>query len=988
MPPIVGIKSSFASGELAPSLRSRVDLNLYSKGATKLKNLIVHPHGGISNRAGLHYIATSKTPSTKKVRVIPFEFSTQQTYVLEFGDLYIRFYTDGTQLEYDTGYDTYTKLMLHCDGTDGSTTFTDESGKTMTAVGTAQLDTAQKKFGTASLMLDGDSDYVTTPDHDDWNFGAGDFTIDFWVRFNAGAIGAKQHFFTQNVTAQAESTWYFGKTAGDKLELLEYDVATLTYGAYFTMTSAWSLAAATWYYIEVVRNGANCYMFIDGVSQALTETKPFGTFLDKDSVLYIGRSITGAAGYVNGWMDEIRISKGIARHTANFTPPSAAYTTTAVYEIATPYTQDDLAELNYTQSADVLYLTHPGHAPRQLERLGNTNWQLNLYAFENGPFMVDNTNSTVTLALSATSGTGKTLTAVGFTFSTMHVGSLWKLRHYMEGQAVTQALTSSTQTPGISCGGTWRIITHGTWTGTIRIEKSTDSGSTWINLREFSSAADYNADTYGTEDMSDYAVPFLVRVRCTAYTSGTINVNLTTDPFYHEGIAEITAVAAGGATATVDIQRASGSTATTADWAEGSWGDYRGWPAVVEFHPEDRLMFANTDGEPDTYWLTMVGNYTNFARSSPLVDSDAISSPVPSRKVNGINGLVPLSEMIALTLSNEISVRSSSGPLSPTTVYNKIHGWEGSYGIRPLIIGNRAVYIQSTGSIVRDLGYELYSETFTGLDRSILSNHLFGGYTIVEMAYQQNPDRLVWTIRSDGLLLSMTYMPEQEVIAWSWHDTNSGTDLFESVCCIRGDGYDEVWFVVNRGGTRYIERMTQRQASTVPANQFFVDCGTTSSTAQISLMTGLTHLNGKTVAILADGNVLSQQEVTGSSIALGATYSTVQVGLPYTSDVETLNVDANLTDGTTQGRKIKISQLVLRFLNSRGGELGPDFDTLYDIQHPTDSTSLDLFSTDVKESMAGGYTDGGRICIRQADPLPMTVLAIIPSISIGGITSI
>ena len=808
---MIGIKPSFASGEFAPSLYSRIDIDKYKSGAKTLRNFIVHPSGGASNRPGLEYIATAKY-ANKAIKVIPFEFSTTQTYVIEAGEYYFRFYKDGAQI----------------------------------AVSSA----------------------------------------DAWATPVVYAVG---DFVTESAT-------------------IYYCIEAHTSNVFAT-----DLAAGRW------------------VAQT-------------------------------------------------------------IYEVPTPYSESDLAGLEYTQSADILFLTHPSHEPRQLERAGDTSWTMNLYDYQDGPYQLANIVTTKTIACSATSGDDKTLTAAGFTFDADLVGALFKLTHYIEGQADTAAITGTGAESAITCGGTWRLITHGTWTGTIRIEKSTDGGSTWTMLREFSSADDFNADTYGTEDMSDDAEPFQIRINCTAYTSGTCNVNLTSDPYSHKGIVKITAVAGGGVTATVDVKRDLGATSATIDWAEGSWSDYRGWPGFVEFHPEDRLMFANTSTEPYSFWLTRSGNYYNFGRSSPLVDSDGISAPVPARKVNGINGLVPLNEMVALTLSNEVAIRSSSGPLTPRTVYPKISGWEGSYGIKPVLIGNRAIYVQSTGSVVRDLGYLDTSQTFEGADLTIISNHLFSGHTITDMAYQQNPDRIVWATRSDGILLSMTYMREQEVIAWTWHDTNFGTDLFESLCTIRGTGYDEVWLAVNRGGTRCIERMKKRMASSAPEDQVFMDSSYTYDGAATSTITsGIDHLEGKTVAVLADGNVLPQKVVTGGAIVggLGAEYSVVQIGIPYFSDLETLNLEVNMPDGTAQGRKVKISQVIFRFLNSRGGWVGPDSSNLKEIRPQNRSTYNDplaLYSGDQPETLGGGFSNNGRIFYRQVDPLPVTISAIIPGISVGGMT--
>lgn len=1188
-----GIKTSFAGGELAPALRSRVDLAKYGIGVSTLRNFIVHPHGGISNRPGFEYIASGKT-SGKKVRLIPFEFSTEQNYVLEFGEYYCRFYSDGEQIYDDTSYDSYTKLMthlnaspftdeigktisnstqydsytksmLHFDGTDESTTITDEIGKTWTAQGNAQIDTAQKVFGTASLLLDGTGDYVDTVDHADfnfgtgeyaiemrvrfntvqtcgfymqyddgdnsirwyyedsghtlnfivrsgaaellnssyawtpladtwyhivvsrsgnslnmfidgtlvktidatgvtmpdltgnveigryysapdssyidgwvdearitkgvsrwttdftlpsvaygtavaldtgtkkfgagsaefygvdrylycadsvdWSFGAGNFSIDFWVNFSS--LDYKQGFVGQY--QDSDNYWFIGKNADDTLFMVFKYAGTIL--GYYTTSTAPTFAASTWYHLEFTRSGSNAFMFVDGTSQNLTATVSFGSSNvgDITGTLDIGYDILDGA-FFTGNLDELRISKGVARHTANFTVETSEYSAGTVLEVVTPYAEADLPYIEYTQSADVLYLVHPDYEPYQLERIANTEWELNAYAFEGGPFQLANVDDTKTIDASAVTGSGITLTATGFTFNSLHVGALYQLTHYIEAQAVTATLDEVEASSSIKCGGTWRIISHGTWTATIRVEKSVDGGSTWTCLREFSSADDFNVDTYGTEDMSGNAEPFLVRVNCTAHTSGNCNVNLTADAFYQNGIAEITAVAVGGATATADVVRTIGSTDATVDWNEGSWSDYAGWPSVVEFDPDDRLVFGNTYTEPSTYWMTQPNDYTNFSRSTPLVDSDAISSRIPSRKVNGINGLIPLSELIALTLSNEASIRSSSGAITPTTAYNKIHGWEGSYGIKPVVIGNRAVYVQSAGSILRDLGYNLYSDSFEGDELTIFSKHLFENHTVVDMAFQQNPNRLLWVVRDDGILLSMTYMREQDVVAWSWHDTNGGDDTFESVATIRGDGYDEVWVSVNRDSERCIERLKNRIESSDLEDQFFVDSGYTYDSTSTTSITGLTWLASKEVSVLADGEVVSGKTVSaGGVLTLDTAASVVQVGIGYYSDVETLNIDVNLQDGTVQGRKVKTSQIMFRLQDSQGGYIGPDSDTLFALQYEknTGYDSTELFTGELPATLASGFSEGGHIFFRQSDPLPVTILAIIPDIAIA-----
>ena len=715
----------------------------------------------------------------------------------------------------------------------------------------------------------------------------------------------------------------------------------------------------------------------------------------------------------------------------------------SIYEIPTPYQEEDLDALKFTQSADVLFIAHPDYPPKELIRLGNADWSLENYPFTGGPFQLPNTDASILLTASATTGLGKTITAsarawvtgkayqvndyiseggnvyqclvkhtstifatdlsyefwVLATLTVFYpghapsadngVGALFQLRHFVQGQKVTS--TAAGATTSISCGGTWRVISHGTWTGSFAIEKSTDNGTTWTQIRAFTSASDFNVDTYGTEDMSNNTEPFLVRINTGTISSGSITVDLTTDEFYQTGIAQVTAYTS-GTVVTADIVRTMAATTATEDWTEGAWSDYRGWPAIVEFSPQDRLIFANTYTQPQTFWMSVSGNYYDFSRSTPLVDSDGITIDLPSREVNGINNLVPLTALLALTSSSEWSIGDPGNVLTPTSTETRINGYEGASSIDTVTIGNRAIFVQSMGAVIRDLGYELATYSFTGSNLSVLANHLFFNYTVLDMDYQKYPNRAVWVVRSDGRLLSMTYLREQEVLAWSWHETYSGIDTFESVSVAPSDGYDEVWFVVKRGSNRFIERMVKRLGSYDMDDQFYVDCGITYDGAPATVISGLDHLAGRTVAILADGNVKAQQVVTlAGTITLDVEASKVHVGLPYTSDIETLNIDIPLRDGSAQGRKMKISQIVMGMYKSAGGWIGSSFDDLHELRDnfvDYYGTPSALYDGELKDTLGGGMYDGARICIRQIDPLPITIRYIAGAITPGGMTGV
>lgn len=645
MPQIHFIKPTFSGGEYAPSMYSRVDVSRYSSGAKKMYNFIVHPHGGASNRPGWHFAAMAKYAS-KKCRMHDFQFSSTQTYALEFGDQYVRFYTNNGQIA------------------------------------------------------------VSSPNA--------------WMTSTAYVVG---NFVTQTGT-------------------IYYCIVSHTSGTFAT-----DLAASKW------------------VAQT-------------------------------------------------------------IYEVPMPYSETDLPDLNFTQSADVLFMFHKNFQPRQLNRLGATNWTVTLYDFLYGPYQIPNSDITFTITPSGTTGS-ITLTASSALFASSHVGALFNINHNVAEQSVSSSLGSATNGSSITCGGTWRIITHGTWAATIAVQKSTDGGSTWTNIRSFSSASDFNANTFGTEDMSNNAPNFLVRLNCSSYTSGTIGYTLTCDAFRNVGHVKITAYTS-ATQVTGTVTKTLGGTTATFDWAEGSWSDYRGWPAVGEFN-QDRLVTGNTANEPQTIWQTKSSNYYDYSRNSPLVDSDGITTNIPSRQLNGINGFVPLTQLIALTSSSEWGIGSVDAVMSPLTITQKIYGYNGSAGLKPVIIKNRAVYVQFMGAVILDLGYELLSNTFTGSDLSILANHLFNGYSIKDMCYQQYPDSLVWVVRDDGFLLSLTYLREQEVVAWAQHETDGSV---ESLCSIPATdqfdkGYNQVWLSVLRGDDRFIEYMDHRMSSTLPEDQFFVDCGIT-----------------------------------------------------------------------------------------------------------------------------------------------------------------
>lgn len=233
-------------------------------------------------------------------------------------------------------------------------------------------------------------------------------------------------------------------------------------------------------------------------------------------------------------------------------------------------------------------------------------------------------------------------------------------------------------------------------------------------------------------------------------------------------------------------------------------------------------------------------------------------------------------------------------------------------------------------------------------------------------------------------------------------------DNIESLAVIpnTSEVFDETWMIVNRDGGRFIERMVKRLGSKETlelADQIFVDSALTYSGSATDTFTGLEHLEGETVAVLADGIVQSATEViSGGLVTIATSASKVTIGLPYDSDIETLNIELGDDGQTLQGRRVKVGNINIKFEQSRGGFIGPDEDTLYqaftsdrinqyegtvDTHDDTAlSTETSLYTGTMRAPLGSGYKDGGRMYFRQDDPLPVTISSITPEIDIGDAT--
>lgn len=653
-----------------------------------------------------------------------------------------------------------------------------------------------------------------------------------------------------------------------------------------------------------------------------------------------------------------------------------------VFSLVTTYREEHIKDIKFTQSVDVLYLFHPEYPPKMVTRFASNAWTISDFEFEEGPFMpLKNTDPVLLKKLDGSAfGLGVKgdiirLNTYGLSYFKLgHVGSLVKISQHSEGSSFTKTFTSnSTATQNLIVKGTWRLGTRGTWAGVVSILKNGQV------LKSFShNSADFNLDVTGFEDE-----PCTMTVKMTGWGgSGSCDADLSCDAFFMDGVLKITEWEDVD-NVKVKIMKPVHDAYELVSWQEGSWSIKRGFPSCVAFY-QDRLVAAATPSEPQTVWPSKTGNYVNFGISSPLEDTDSMSVNIPSRKMNSIKNLLALSEILAFTSASECGIGENGGVFSPTTVRTRTFGYRGSSGTEPVVIGNRAIMVQAMGSVVRDFGYDYSADGYTGNDLSIFSTHLFKDKNITEMAFQQEPDSIVWCVRNDGILLSLTYVKEQDVVAWAWHETDG---QFESICSIPGNGQNDVYVVVKRGTKRFIERMARRLPSPTSEESFFLDSGLTYRGVATTTISGLGHLEGKVVSALCDGFVVKNLTVTSGSITLPVAAEVVHVGLPYVSDLQTLSIQVPFNDGSSYGRKVKVSEAKISFLNSRGGFMGPDADTLDEIIELSGASLTDvkaLYTGDYVQTMNSNYDEGGTVFYRQSDPLPVTILSIMPKITQGG----
>ena len=468
-------------------------------------------------------------------------------------------------------------------------------------------------------------------------------------------------------------------------------------------------------------------------------------------------------------------------------------------------------------------------------------------------------------------------------------------------------------------------------------------------------------------------------------------------------------------TVKVDIQRVFERTNADTRWQLGAWSGTDGYPATASFF-EGRLWMGNTIEQPTTFWASQSNKFEDMTPDSDPVtdgkfdgtieDDDSLNFTLAADNVNAIRWMTAGEDALAIGTAGGEWIPSSDGiVITPSDINVKRQTTHGSAQIQPERIDRVVLFVQRAKRKVLEFGLEAVSLKYEAFDMTRLAQHLTVG-GIVEMSYQEEPDSVVWSVRSDGQLLSMTFRRQEDVVGWARHimggNFNQKDAVVESVQVIPGnDGAgqiqnsedrDEVWVIVKRtincNTVRYVE-FIEKDFETGDDNDdsYYSDSVITYDSTAATILTGLDHLEGETVKILADGAITADKTVSTGSITLDASASTVQIGLPYKHKLKTLRITGGNPQGTPLGRLKRVINVTVVVLNSLTFSLGTSSSDIIDYDFREVADPMDafapLFTGERKVEFPGNWATDERLYIESQDAVPFTLLALAPEIEIN-----
>jgi hypothetical protein len=953
------IQPSFAGGEVSESVGARVDVDKYKSSLSKCENMYVKTSGGVANRPGLEYVCEVKD-STKIVRIIPFEYNTEQTYTLEFGDLYMRVVTggglvvDSDKLKTITGATAADPVVVSVvpniclQSEDVTTTWTNTNSTdtansavapdaattadTLTEDGTASDNHALYQDITIAAAANTFSVYVKEPTSNSRRY----VTVELSDSTNAAKYGRATFDIQGGVISAAASAATFTSASA-----VITSVGDGWYRCSITVTSTVTTGRVSVYLNDDGLDGGISYN-----GDSTSEMYIWGMQLEAESSVgsYSATTTTASIGIADG--EEVFISSVAGMTELNgrqfkvnnagtssfeiqdmgstdidgaaYTAYSSGGTASVVYEIVTPYAEADIYDLQYVQSADKMTFTHPSYAPRELTRTGNDAWAFSQIVFQPEQAYPTNVSSSANTTGAVTER--YVVTAVGYDTaeeSLRGVGSSWTISGATQANPVVITVTGH----GISEGNEFHIDSV---VGMTELNgQRFKANNVLTNSIELTDSSGNDVDGTGYTAYSSAGSAYLTY---TELTNGAVTAdndvtwNKVTGAesynIYKYDNGQFGFIGSSEELTFTD-DNIEADLSDTPPKTRNPFVSSTSYPSTAGFY-QQRRIFGNSTDNTQRNWFTQIANFYNMSVSSPAKDSDAITATIAALKVNEIRHYIPLTELIVLTSGGEWVISGVDDSITPSTIQVKPQSYYGATWLKPIVAGDVAIYMQP-GQTVRDMGYKFETDAYAGNDISILARHLFERNTMVDWTFAPAPYSILWAVRDDGILVAQTYLREQEIYGWHRHTTQGH---FKSVATVREDVADITYFIVERhvGGrdVKYIERMDERDFTDVQ-DSFFVDSGIKINTP-----------------IAISGFTSADPVVVTTSAAHGFSNGD-------TVDIEGVNI-VNLAENTGQEPATA--------LNGTGYTVANVASTTFELQNN---------GTDVDGTLFGTYHDGGNV---------------------------
>lgn len=629
------------------------------------------------------------------------------------------------------------------------------------------------------------------------------------------------------------------------------------------------------------------------------------------------------------------------------------------YEIVTPWTSADLTTsdgsfaLRYAGTGDEVYIVHPSYPPQLLARFASTNWTLTPLQCSPPPFATQN-STTTTVYASAATGAGVALVASAATFSAADVGQYFYL-----GEADVRDVEQWEAAKAITAGA----------------ERRSD-GINYVALNSATTGSVKPTHTSGAAFDGDTGVQWQFE-----------------DPGY--GWIKITAVAdSTHATGTVISEIPTGAVTSahaSTRWAHQAWNATNGFPSCVTFFRE-RLVFARNS----TLWFSVSGDFQNFAYevAGAVTADSGFDRTIASDLANTIRWLSPGDVLLVGTSGDEWAIleANQSAAFGPTNVKAARQSRYGSSMVAPKMIGTDTLFVQKSGRKVRAMAFNFATNGYTSPDVTVYAQHVTKT-GIKHMAFQQEPWGVLWSCRGDGVLLGLTYNPEQSVMSWHRHPLAGGAaECVECIPSPAGDR-DDPWtitrYTINGVTRRYVAYLADEDNEDMaPADWVYSDMAASVSGAVPTTVSGLDYLEGQLVWVLVDGVRHPDRTVTGGSITLSFPATTkVTVGLPSAATLQPMDFESGSAIGTAQGKTKRAHLMTFRVNRSLGGTAGPSTSALAELLYRNTSVPLGSgpppFTGDIDMEWDGDYDKTLSIVIRKDRPQPLTVLAIMPEFMVS-----